>query len=102
MTDQPLTAAITLKRVPPAPSRVRSASASRLYFVNCWVDWLALGGLSILTVTVLVGLGETGHNAIVTPVLFPLALIVNYPHFSATLYRLYQNPDNLHEFPVTA
>jgi len=31
-----------------------------------------------------------------------MALLINYPHFSATVYRLYQNRKNLTEFPVTA
>ena len=31
-----------------------------------------------------------------------MALFVNYPHFSATVYRLYQSPDNIRQFPVTA
>jgi len=34
-----------------------------LYFVNGWVDWLALGGLSILTTIALVGLGGATDGA---------------------------------------
>jgi hypothetical protein len=73
-----------------------------LYFVNGWVDWLALGGLSILTAIALVGLGGATDGAAVKPFMLPLAMVLNYPHFSATIYRLYQNPHHLREFPVTA
>src|SRR5438477_4564384 len=73
-----------------------------LYFVNGWVDWLALGGLSILTAIALVGLGGATDGAALRPFLLPLAMVLNYPHFSATIYRLYQNPHHLREFPVTA
>ena len=45
---------------------------------------------------------DGSKTAALTPLILPVALVINYPHFSATLYRLYQNPANLHEFPVTA
>lgn len=31
-----------------------------------------------------------------------LSWVVNWPHFSATSYRLYGNPDHLRQYPVTA
>ncbi len=77
-------------------------TARSLYFVNWWVDSLAIGGLSILTAIALLALADASDAAALTPWVFPVALLVNYPHFSATVYRLYQNPDNLREFPVTA
>jgi hypothetical protein len=72
-----------------------------LYFVNGWVDRLALGGLSILTAIALVGLGDATNGATLKPFLLPLAMVLNYPQISATIYRLYQNPRHLREFPVT-
>ena len=77
-------------------------TARPLYFVNGWVDSLAIGGLSILTAIALLTLVDASSDAALMPLVFPVALLVNYPHFSATLYRLYQSPDNLREFPVTA
>ncbi len=77
-------------------------TARPLYFVNWWVDSLAVGGLSILTAIALLALADASDAAVLTPLVFPVALLVNYPHFSATVYRLYQNPENLREFPVTA
>jgi hypothetical protein len=73
-----------------------------LYFVNGWVDAALIGGLSII---VFAGLrlfsrGEATHEAVLLA--STLAIFVNYPHFSATLYRLYQSPDNVRQFPVTS
>jgi hypothetical protein len=77
-------------------------TARSLYFVNGWVDSLAVGGLSMLTAIALLTLADASGDGALMPLVFPVALLVNYPHFSATLYRLYQSPDNLREFPVTA
>src|SRR5207302_3499380 len=79
----------------------RAMTARSLYFVNWWVDSLAIGGLSILTAIALL-LCDASDAAALTPLVFPVAVLVNYPHFSATVYRLYQNPENLREFPATA
>src|SRR5437868_11636285 len=73
-----------------------------LYFVNVWVDTASIGGLSILTAVILALFSDASEFGVVSSAVFPLALLVNYPHFSATVYRLYQNPENLREFPVTA
>src|SRR5437868_12305354 len=73
-----------------------------LYFVNVWVDTASIGGLSILTAVILALFSDASEFGVVSSAVFPLALLVNYPHFSATVYRLYQNPENLRQFPVTA
>jgi hypothetical protein len=72
------------------------------YFVNGWLDAAVIGGLSIivfLALRLFAG-GVTAEKAIEYAAI--LAIFVNYPHFSATIYRLYQSPDNLRQFPVTA
>ena len=77
-------------------------NTSSLYFVNWWIDTLIIGGLSIATWGVLFAFY---HSADTQPIFWfalVLSLLVNYPHFSATVYRLYQSPDNLRQFPVTA
>jgi hypothetical protein len=77
-------------------------SASPLHFVNWWTDALIIGGLSIITWAALLAFY---HSADTQPIFWfavVLSLLVNYPHFSATVYRLYQNPDNIRQFPVTA
>src|SRR5215472_18340285 len=73
-----------------------------LYFVNWWADTLIIGGLSIVT---WIALLVFYHSADTQPIYWfalVLSLVVNYPHFSATVYRLYQSPDNVRQFPVTA
>jgi hypothetical protein len=75
------------------------------YFVNAPVDWLLIGGLSIATFVVFWFLG--GKNAplprqAVWNVSAALLWIVNWPHFSATSYRLYHTKSNLTQYPVTA
>ena len=75
---------------------------SSLYFVNWWTDTLIIGGLSIVTWVVLFAFY---HSADTQPIFWfalILSLVINYPHFSATIYRLYQSPDNIRQFPVTA
>lgn len=76
--------------------------ARSLYFVNWWADALIMGGLSILA---WIGLGAFYDDGNIAPILtfaLILNLLVNYPHFSATVYRLYQSPENIRQFPVTA
>jgi hypothetical protein len=73
-----------------------------LYFVNWWTDTLIIGGMSIITWVALLAFY---HSADTQPIFWfalVLSLVVNYPHFSATVYRLYQSPDNIRQFPVTA
>lgn len=73
-----------------------------LYFVNGWLDAVLIGGLSI---AVFVGLrlftdGQATPAAVRAASI--LSVFVNYPHFSATVYRLYQSPANIRQFPVTS
>jgi hypothetical protein len=73
-----------------------------LYFVNWWVDMLIIGGLSILTWVVLLAFYRSADTQPIFWLSLVLSLVANYPHFSATVYRLYQSPDNIRQFPVTA
>jgi hypothetical protein len=83
-------------RPPEHPSR-------SLYFVNWWLDAAVIGGFSIILFLALRLLFDgTSRPAAVIQAAVTLSLFVNYPHFSATLYRLYQSPDNVRQFPVTA
>jgi hypothetical protein len=77
-------------------------SSRALYFVNGWLDAALIGGLSII---VFAGLrlftdGQATPAAVRSASI--LSVFVNYPHFSATVYRLYQSPANIRQFPVTA
>ena len=63
---------------------------------------MMVGGVSILT---WIGLSVFYHGLSINAV-FCFALIanvfINFPHFSATVYRLYQDTDNIRQYPVTA
>ncbi|MGE5201703.1 MAG: hypothetical protein ACM3O6_06515 [Acidobacteriota bacterium] len=72
-----------------------------LYFVNAWLDAAVIGGLSLGAFIVLRWLPNVDSAATAQAVSI-LSIVINYPHFSATVYRLYQTPENLRQFPVTA
>lgn len=84
------------------PTTSGSNAARRLYFVNAWVDYALIGGVSIAAFLLL----KTFHSGKRTDVVWTtaawLAWIVNWPHFSATSYRLYQSRHNVRQYPVTA
>jgi hypothetical protein len=87
---------------PPSPP------PSRLYFINAPVDFLLIGAASILTYLLLYGLQWYGvlpsdsRPRQVTQIALVLTWLCNWPHFSASSYRLYHSRDNLLQYPVTA
>jgi hypothetical protein len=77
------------------------------YFVSLPVDLAAVGGLSLLTFGGLwllqrFAVIEGGRSAEVISIGAALVWIINYPHFSATSYRLYRSQDNINQYPLTA
>jgi hypothetical protein len=72
------------------------------YFVSGWVDAALVGGLSILAGLVFWGLDARGHPDPVPGLAFWLGWLVNWPHFSASTYRLYHSKSNIAQYPVTA
>jgi hypothetical protein len=84
---------------PVAPSAGRKPP---LYFVNAAVDFGLIGGVSILTFV----LFKLFHHGDRTPTLWTLAAalawVVNWPHFSATNYRLYHSQANIRQYPIAA
>jgi hypothetical protein len=79
-----------------------AATTRSPYFVNGWVDASLIGGLSIIT---WLGLRALYTGADIKPLVtiaLVLSLFVNFPHFSATVYRLYQSSEHTRQFPVTA
>jgi hypothetical protein len=77
-------------------------TARSLYFVNWWADTLIIGGLSILVWIALLAFYNSADTQPIFWLSLVLSLVVNYPHFSATVYRLYQSAENIRQFPVTA
>src|SRR5260370_24637236 len=74
-----------------------------VYFVNPWVDCAMIGGASIVVYGLLSLLrgGERIHDT--TALLATqLSWICNWPHFSATNYRLYPSKRNILQYPVTS
>lgn len=87
-----------------ATLETREAAAPSVWFFNPWIDTLALGGLSVLALLPFIALGITGHDADAT--LFKLALVgnvlVNYPHYAATYYRVYPRAGEAKKYPFEA
>jgi len=83
-----------------------AGSPSRWYFVHPWIDTLCAGGLSILVFAGAAAASSwfstAGHSlpSALQVVVF-LQWIINWPHFSATSYRLLRVPENRREFPLT-
>jgi hypothetical protein len=78
------------------------------FFVNGPIDFLFVGGFSMLLYAV-VALGEPLQYSRLwenLPSLLPLAYLLlwvcNYPHFAASTYRLYESKENIRQYPMTA
>ncbi|HYF52584.1 MAG TPA: hypothetical protein VEJ63_24470 [Planctomycetota bacterium] len=84
------------------PVEQKGEKSQPLYFVNAWVDYALIGGGSILIFTLLRQIYTTDRTPLVTSLGFYLLWIVNWPHFSATSYRLYSSRDNIMQYPLTA
>jgi hypothetical protein len=81
--------------------------ARRLYFVNGPVDFLFMGGLSVAAFAAMTLWSHTNKavmertNPAIVVAGF-LVWIVNWPHFSATSFRLYHSRANIAQYPMTA
>src|SRR5438105_2266687 len=79
-----------------------SKPINRLYFINGIVDYTTVGGLSILTyIAFSLYSGEKSVSQVI-PISTFLMWIINWPHFSATLYRLYSRKENREQYPLTS
>ena len=72
------------------------------YFVNAYVDFLFIGGLSIIAYFVIRHFGIQDRSYWVYTLSGGLVWIGNWPHFSATIYRLYRSRENVKQYPLTA
>ena len=84
---------------PVAPSR---RGPQRLYFVNAPVDFALAGGASIVAFLLLRTFHSGERNEWVYGAAAGLSWVVNWPHFSATSYRLYHDRAHVWQYPVTA
>lgn len=72
-----------------------------LYFLNFSADFLFMGGFSILLFFWMHYAVPDLPLASVMPAALFLQYALNYPHFSATIYRFYRSADNVRQFPMT-
>jgi len=83
-----------------------------LYFVNRYVDWAIIGGISVAFYFAIEALLKTGPAPFTQKLSTRqewawtmaawLSWVVNWPHFSATNYRLYHTRSNIAQYPFTA
>src|SRR5205823_5017158 len=59
-------------------------------------------GLSIATAAAFWALQSSGMQLAIPPLAIGLAWIANWPHFSASSYRLYHSRANIAQYPVTS
>lgn len=73
-----------------------------LYFINAPIDFLLIGGASIIAFFLFKQFhsGVRDQNVINWGIYLMWA--VNWPHFSATNYRLYHSKANIAQYPMTA
>jgi hypothetical protein len=109
MSRQELGPATSISAMPvqglrPPSSKTQSSTdtAAQLYFTNAWLDAALIGGLSIIAFVVARIFLSGPASREVAQVAAVLSVFVNYPHFSATVYRLYETPVNVRQFPLTA
>ncbi len=78
------------------------ARPARLYFVNAFVDYALIGGASIALFAIfwLTKYRERSPDVIQAGIM--LMWLINWPHFSATNWRLYHSKANVAQYPVTA
>jgi hypothetical protein len=72
------------------------------YFVNAPVDFLVIGGLSVILYFVFLHYPSVASSPRVLTLAATLVWVCNYPHFAATDYRLYRTRSNIQQYPVTA
>lgn len=83
----------------PAPG---PAPARPLYFVSAVVDYACIGALSLATWALLGAFHSGERTHAVTSLSATLLWFCNWPHFSATSYRLYHCDANIRQYPMTA
>jgi hypothetical protein len=75
---------------------------ARLYFVSAFVDAFVIGGASILTFGLMWWFRSRIQMDSVYAVSAALLVAINWPHFSATVHRLYHSRSNIEQYPLTA
>jgi hypothetical protein len=71
------------------------------YFINPWVDFTFIGGVSIIVFLLMMIILPSEETAMIFTLAGFLTWICNNPHFAATTYRLYKSKENRKQFPFT-
>jgi hypothetical protein len=88
---------------PAAPPPSSTAQRQQpLYFINGPMDYLLIGGLSVLAYFALYFFHDGQRSSLVVALAAQLMWVCNWPHFSATSYRLYHSRANIMQYPITA
>jgi hypothetical protein len=85
-----------------APTTHAPRAAPSAYFVNPTIDFALAGGLSILFFLLLVVFRRPERTGGIILAAAQLSWVVNWPHFSATNFRLYRSWENIRQYPLTA
>ncbi len=72
------------------------------YFVNRWVDYMMIGGITVIAFVFMLGAQSFIHPATAVAAGFYLQWVINFPHFSAGNYRFYSSKEHVMQYPVTA
>lgn len=72
------------------------------YFVSLPFDVAFVGGISLVVFLAVKLSGFTAYSERAMTLSIWLMWVVNWPHFSATIFRLFRSRENAREFPVTA
>jgi len=72
------------------------------YFVSAPVDFLLIGGASLLLYFVCLYDKSFASSARLASLSLALVWVCNYPHFASTNYRLYRTRSNVRQYPLTA
>src|SRR5277367_3511270 len=73
-----------------------------LYFVNGLVDFALLGGLSIVAYVAARLAGARFNDDLAYSLSGMAVWVINWPHFSASSFRLYHLRDHSRQYPMTS
>jgi hypothetical protein len=78
-----------------------ATSVAAPYFVNAPFDCAFVGGLSLVTYCFVRLFGSPGYSERAMLLSIWLMWGINWPHFSATIFRLFRTRENASQYPVT-
>ncbi|MEY2880257.1 MAG: hypothetical protein RLZZ15_2637, partial [Verrucomicrobiota bacterium] len=76
--------------------------ARPVYFVHPAADFLLPGGGSLVLLAVAAAFFPADRTSLAIVIGFQLSWVINWPHFSATSWRLYATRENIRQYPLTA